>query len=356
MKIINKFIGTFVILFSFAFLSGCIETNVDTSANDDSARHPDAEVSLNLAHQWASPTDGDGDYRSLLAERFAEEVFEKTNGEVDIQVYPANSLVSPTDQFSSLQSGSIDMAIYPPFYDLGKVNEFSIGLMPGLIQTYDQAWEWDNAEIGKAYDHLLEKNGLKKLVSAWGIMGIGTKGDNSVIHPENVNGLVMRGAGREPEEFMEELGAGITSMDSSELYSALQTNVINGTLTSFDSFLSYSLYEVLDHFNYTGENGFLYASNPLVISVDTWENKLNEEQQKALEEVSQDLQGWVRESAEEANQEVVDIFNDNGVEVHVMSEEEAELWFDASQKIVDEFANSSEEAAQLVELAREIHE
>src|SRR5699024_2698016 len=117
----------------------------------------------------------------------------------------------------------------------------------------------------------------------------------------DVNGLTMRGAGREPEELLESLGSGITSMASSELYSALQTNVIDGTLTSFDSFLSYSLYEVLDHFNYTGENGFLYSSNPLVVSMDTWENKLTEEQQEIFEEISQDLQGWVRELAEEAN-------------------------------------------------------
>lgn len=355
----RKFCFILLAVIILGILSGCVETKSGSSSSSDSGDESNTEnkVTLTLAHQWAAPNDDtDGDYRSLLAKRFAEEVNEASNGEIEIEVYPANSLISPSEQFTSLQRGSVDMAIWAPFYDAGKVPEFSISLLPGIIQNYEQAWQWDNEEVGKEYDNLLEDNGVKKLVSAWGIFAVATKGDKAVINPEDVDGLLMRGAGKDSEKLLESLGAGIASMASSEIYSALQTNIIDGTLTSFDSFMSYRLFEVLDHFNYTGENAFLFSSNPLVVSTETWENKLNEQQREIIEQVSNDLQGWVKETASASNEVVANTFEDNGVEVHVMTEEESAKWFEASQPIVEDFASISERANRLVELARELHE
>jgi TRAP-type C4-dicarboxylate transport system substrate-binding protein len=360
----------FVIFMLFAILlTGCgstqtsdtekTENNSSSSGNEkqeESDKQSETKpVTLKLAHQWAKPVNGEGDYRSVLAEKFAEEVEKASNGEIKIEVYPANSLVKPNEQFTALSKGSLDMAIWAPFYAAGKVPEFSITLMPGIIQSYDQAWEWRDAEVGQHLNNLLETNGVRNLVWAWGTIALGTAGDNKVIHPEDIKGLTFRGAGKDSEKLLESEGASITSMPSSEIYSAFQTNILDGTLTSLDSFMSYRLFEVIDHFNNTGENAFMFAMNPLVIGNHAWD-KLSKEQQDILSKASADLQGWVREAATESVEEAANVFRENGVEVHDMTPEESKEWFEASQPVVEEFAASSETAKQLIDAARKLHE
>jgi TRAP-type C4-dicarboxylate transport system substrate-binding protein len=359
---VKMFFFLLVLILSMGLIAACGSSEVSNTSNEsDSGSNEASEnegkteskpVTLKLAHQWATPTNGEGDYRSVLAEKFAEEVNKASNGNIKIEVYPANSLIKPGEQFGALNKGSLDMAVWAPFYAAGKVPEFSITLMPGIIQSFDQAWQWKDEEVGQELNSLLEENGVKNLVWAWGSMAIASKGDNKIVNPEDVNGLLFRGAGKDSEKMLESLGAGISSMPSSEIYSALQTNIIDGTLTSFDSFLSYRIFEVVDHFNYTGNNAFMYATNPLVISKHAWDNKLSEEQQKILVQASNDLQDWVKQAAIESNNDVAGIFRDAGVEVHEMTAEESKKWFEASQPIVEEFASISDRARRLVEAAK----
>ncbi|WP_053362817.1 TRAP transporter substrate-binding protein DctP [Bacillus sp. FJAT-27251] len=350
-----KKLAIYLIVLLTVILAGCGSKGSNTVQGENTNGSEEKSVTLKLAHQWAAPQGEKGDYRSLLAERFAKEVEKASGGSLKIQVYPANSLVKAGEQFDTLKSGAIDLAIWAPFYDAGKVPEFSITLLPGIIQSYDQAWQWKDEEVGTVLNGLLEENGVRNLVWGWGTMAIASK-NKEIILPEDVKGLKFRGAGKDTELMLSEQGAGITSMASSEIYSALQTNTIDATLTSLDSFLSYRIFEVVKYFNYTGDNAFLYSANPLVISNNSWENKLSDGQRKILEEVSQDLQGWVKEAAIESNRETAQIFRDNGVKVHEMTPEESQKWFEAAQPVVEEFASLSEKAKELVNAARKLHQ
>jgi TRAP-type C4-dicarboxylate transport system substrate-binding protein len=310
-------------------------------------------VTLKLAHQWAAPTGDKGDYRSLLAVKFAEEVEKRSNGSIKVEVYPANSLTGPKQQFDALNKGSLDMAVWAPFYAAGKVPEFSISLMPGIIKSSDQAWKWKDAEVGKEVESLLEENGSKILIWTWAPTTFATVGDKKIIDPKDIAGLKFRGAGKDSEKMFENLGAGIVSMPSSEIYSALQTKVLDGTLTSYDSFMSYRLYEVVDHFYYPGNNApIMYAMMPLVISKKTWDNRLSDEQKNMIQQVSDELQDWVVNQG--GNEEVAQVFRDHGVDVYEITQEQAEAWYEAAQPTVDAFAASSDRAKRLIEAARSL--
>ncbi|ARF17799.1 hypothetical protein CSV61_15975 [Sporosarcina sp. P3] len=348
------FLLTLIVISSLA-LSACSKSSSNSASTEDDSDKP---VKLKLAHQFASVTDGEGDYRSLLADRFAKEVEERSNGSIQIEVYPADSLMKGKEHYSALQKGSLDMAVYLPFYDAGKVNEFSISLMPGIIKNSAEAWKWPGSKIGDEVEGLLDNNGIKMLVWTWAPTTLATKGkkENVVKEPSDLKGLKLRGAGNDSEQMFEDLGAGIASMASSELYSALQTGVLDGTLTSYSSFMSYRLFEVVDNFLYPDDNAIMYALMPLVISSDVYDNKLNEEQKAIVDEVSAELQEWVIEAVEEDNSQVVQTFKDNGVNVYEISPEESKKWFEAAQPTVEKFAESSEEANRLIKAARELNE
>lgn len=330
---------------------GSSTTTTEGGSQQQSSTQP---IVLKLAHQWAAPVGGEGDYRSLLAAKFAEEVEKRTNGAIKIDVYPANALLKESQQYDAMLKGSLDFAIWAPFYDAGKVNEFSISLMPGIFNSFDSAWRWIDSEIGAEVEKLFEDNGIKLLVWTWAPLTIANVGDKPIENPEDMKGLRFRGAGKEFEKMFEALGAGIVSLPSSELYTALQTNVLDVVLSSYSSFMSYNLYEVVDHFMYPGENALSYAMMPLVISKQTWDNVLNDEQRKVIEEVAAELQEWVKQANAEDNEKVVQVFRDHGVNVYEITPEQRQAWNEAAKVAIDSFASSSDRAKRLIEAALKV--
>ncbi|RIK17693.1 MAG: hypothetical protein DCC50_00880 [Acidobacteria bacterium] len=179
-------------------------------------------VILRLSHQWPDVgADGEGDHRAIIAQRFAEEVNERADGELEVQVFPNASLVKSTEQFSAMTSGSIDASVFPLSYAAGQVPAFDITLMPGLVRNHAQAEAWETSAIGESVEAITEENGVKILVWMWGSGVFATKGD-PIVTPDDVrSGMVMRGAGAATEEVLEAAGAGITSLPSTEIYTAL---------------------------------------------------------------------------------------------------------------------------------------
>ena len=76
-------------------------------------------------------------------------------------------------------------------------------------------------------------------------------------------------------------GASIASMPSSEIYTAMQTGVLDGANTSSGSFVSYRIYEQVSCLTAPGANALWFMYEPVLISERSW-NSLTAEQQSAL--------------------------------------------------------------------------
>lgn len=218
----------------------------------------------------------------------------------------------------------------------------------------DKAYEWTKNDIGKELEKLTEKNDLKILVWTWEICTVASK-TKKVASTADIKGLKVRGAGKDSEKLFNNLGAGIASMPSSEVYPAMQTGVIDAVLTSFSSFESFRLYEQVKHFYYPEKTEpLMFAMMPLVISSKTWGN-LSTEHQKALQEVAKEILPWVIGETKKDSARIADLFRKNGVEVYDITPEQSKQWFDASQAVVNDFAGTSDTAKKLVDLAKKIN-
>jgi TRAP-type C4-dicarboxylate transport system substrate-binding protein len=281
-------------------------------------------------------------------------VEKRTDGTVTIQQYPANSLVKAAEQYDSMLKGASDMSVYPLDYAGGKVPQFGITLMPALVKNHEQAMAWETSEIGKKIEEIAEENGVKILIWVWNAGGIGVKGD-PVAKPEDVkDGMQMRAAGKLVEEMLASAGAGITSMPSSEIYSGLQTNILDAAVTSNSSFASYKLYEQVDSFTTALQNTFWFMYEPLVISTSSWE-KLSPDQQKIFEEVAAELQPWAYEASQKDDAYVAELFKENGVNVVDMTDDDYEKWLELAEPVWDKFAKEVEGGEELMELAKEVN-
>ncbi|MGH3648509.1 MAG: TRAP transporter substrate-binding protein DctP, partial [Micromonosporaceae bacterium] len=188
------------------------------------------KVTLRLSHQWpAVDKQGEGDFRSVLAQRFADRVRERTDGQVDIKIYPSNSLIEkPDQQYDAITRGAVDMSVYPLDYASGDVPQFSITLMPAMMRSHAEARKWQDAAIGRRVEKITEEHGVKILTWVWNAGAIAAKSAQPIVSPDDVRrGTVVRAAGSRVEQMLESVGFGISSMPSSEIYTAMQTGVLD---------------------------------------------------------------------------------------------------------------------------------
>jgi TRAP-type C4-dicarboxylate transport system substrate-binding protein len=200
----------------------------------------------------------------------------------------------------------------------------------------------------------MEENGVIPLTHVFNAGAVGVKGD-PIVTPDDVKpGTTMRAAGSYVEQMLKDAGAGITSLPSSEIYTAMQTGVLDAAVTSTGSFASFNLQEQVDSFTSPAQgNTFWMMYEPIIISKEKFDS-LCAEQQEALTSVGEDLQEFAYSASEEDDERVADIFSEAGVEVVPMEDEAFEQWRELAQKQWEDFAATSPRAAELLELAQQV--
>ncbi len=307
-----------------------------------------APLVLKVSHQFAA-----GDVRDQMGRVFGEKVTEKTNGQIQFRHYPSQSLFKAKDQWDAMRKGALDMSVFPLDYASGKVPQFSITLMPCTLTSVKQGISWRNKPIGKKIEGLMEQNGVKNILWAWFDGGIGSK-TRQIRVPDDVKGTKLRAAGKKFELMLQEAGASITSMPSSETYHALSTGVIDTMLTSSASFVSYRLYEVLKYINVPKDYAIWFMTENMCMSMETWK-KLTPEQQKVFMEVAEWMhENWIEQNFKTLVAELVQEFTKAGAQLHYMTKDEFELWQKFAQKTAwKDFAQTVEGGQELLDLATE---
>jgi len=303
-------------------------------------------VTLKVSHQFAA-----GDVRDMMGRVFGDMVTEKTKGEIKFRHYPAKSLFKPGDQWDAMRKGALDMSCFPLDYASGKVPQLSITLMPCSVANIKQGLTWRNKPVGKKIGALMEENGVKNLVWAWFDGGLGSKVKQIRI-PADVNGTKLRAAGKKFEYMMQQAGASITSMPSSEAYHALATGVIDTMLTSSASFVTYRLYEVLNYINAPRDYSIWYMAENLCISMETW-NRLTPEQQKIFLDTAEWMhENWIYVNFKTLVDKLIEAYTEAGREIHYMTEAEFNEWLEFAKKTAwKNFADTVEGGQELLDNA-----
>ncbi|MCX7308851.1 MAG: C4-dicarboxylate ABC transporter, partial [Afipia sp.] len=134
-----------------------------------------AATTLKISHQFPGGTIDKGDFRDRLTRKFAEEVGKRSKGDIVAEVYPGSSLMKTNAQFAAMRKGALDMSLYPLPYAGGEVPETNIGLMPGLVSSYDQGLAWKNKPIGKALTDFLADKGIVIVTWVWQAGGVASR-------------------------------------------------------------------------------------------------------------------------------------------------------------------------------------
>jgi TRAP-type C4-dicarboxylate transport system substrate-binding protein len=273
---------------------------------------------LKLSHQWSNK-----DIRHKVAQMVADEV-KAANVDLEIRIFGSKSLFKPREQYTPLSRGQLDMALVPLSYAGGQQPSYNLTLMPGLVKNHDHAARLSASPFMKAIEKKMAEDDVMVLVHGYLAGGFAGK-DKCITKPADVKGLQMRAAGKSFEQMLAGAGASIASMASSEIYSAMQTGVLNGANTSSSSFVSYRIYEQVKCYTPASEVALWFMYQPLLMNKGTFE-KLNEQQQTALMAASKNAQAYYLAEAKKQDEASTEVFRKAGVEIAEMSVADFEQW------------------------------
>ena len=184
---------------------------------------------------------------NVRAVEASERIATETNGQVQINIFPNNQLGSDADMLSQLRAGGLD------FFTVSGVNVLSQLVPVASLWGVGFAWPSDDA-VHKALDGDLgaylraqfPKVGLMAMNTIWssGFRQV-TNNVRPINTPQDLKGLKMRvPVSALWTSLFKHLGSSPVSLNFAEVYSALQTNVVDGQENPFTIISVAKLYEV----------------------------------------------------------------------------------------------------------------
>ncbi|MFN5527214.1 TRAP transporter substrate-binding protein DctP [Bradyrhizobium sp.] len=312
-----------------------------------------AATTLKISHQFPGGTIDKGDFRDRLCRMFAEEVSKRSGGEIAAEIYPNSSLIKTVAQFSAMRKGALDISLYPMPYAGGEVPETNIGLMPGLVTTYDQGLRWKNEPVGKALSDFLADKGIILLTWVWQAGGVASR-SRPLVTPDDAKGMKVRGGSRVRDMVLQTAGASVLSVPSNEIYTAMQTGACDAGLTSSTSLISFRLEEVAKALTSGAKASYWFMLEPLMMSKATFD-KLPKNQQDVLLAVGAELEAFGRKGAQDDDIEVAKVYEKAGAKVAELDLETVNKWRDIARDTAwKDYGGKSANCAKLLKLASDV--
>ena len=278
------------------------------------------DATLKASHQFPG---GKGDVRDEMVQIIAREVANAKVG-LKIEVFPGESLFKATEQWQAIVRGQLDISAFPLDYASGRHGEFSATLMPGLVKNHDHAQRLNKSPFMTEIKAIMDKAGVVVLADAW-LAGAFASKKSCIRNPDDVKGLKFRSAGRAFAEMWRGAGASIVSVPSSEVYTGMQSGVIEATDTSSGSFVSFRLYEQVKCLTAPGQNALWFMYEPVVMAKKRHE-ALSAPQKAALAAASKKSEAYFDRETRLLDDKMVEAFKKAGVEVAELTPAQFEAW------------------------------
>jgi len=202
---------------------------------------------------------------NVRAKEAMDRIKAQTNGRVEIEIFPNNQLGSDTDMLSQLRSGAIEFFTLSGLILSTLVPVASINGIGFAWSSYDQVWPAMDGGLGAYIRAQITKAGLHAMEQAWdnGFRQI-TSSTRPIKTPDDLKGFKIR-VPPSPlwTSMFKAFDAAPTSINFSEVYSALQTKVVEGQENPLAVIFFAKLYEVQKYLSQTNHmwDGFWFLAN-----------------------------------------------------------------------------------------------
>ncbi|QFU01829.1 2,3-diketo-L-gulonate-binding periplasmic protein YiaO precursor [Halomonas sp. THAF5a] len=265
----------------FARATLALSVSLAMAAGAQAANFDDMNpVTLRLAHVV---NEQDGFH--IAAEKFEELVEARTEGKVDIELYPNATLGDERTLLEAMQIGAVDMGVITNGPVANFVEEMAVFELPFLFPSPEAAYAVLDGPIGQELLDKLADVNLKGLAYAERGFRNLTNSERPVTAPEDLDGLRIR-VMENPVyvDTFRELGANAIPMAWTEALTAMQQGTIDGQENPINVIHSFKLNETQDHMTLSRHT---YAPAIFVMGMPAW-GQLPEAAQAVIDEAAQE--------------------------------------------------------------------
>jgi len=288
-----------------------------------------------------------GEPGSLLgaaADEFAKRVNPKLGGKYKVVAYGSSQLGGDKEMLQKLKLGTIDM-VEPSTVMSSEADLFGVFEMPYLVKSREHMKKIEKDLFWSKIEPAAEKKGIKVL-AVWenGFRHI-TNNKHPINTPADLKGIKLRvPEGKWRVKMFQAYGANPSPMKFSEVFTALQTGVMDGQENPFAQIASAKFYEVQKYLSLTGH---VYTPSYLVVSTKKWAT-LPADVRKILEETAKETQAFVYEKAAKDDEDLLVKMKAAGIQVN---NADKDAFIAASKAVYEEYSKEVAGAKEIIDRA-----
>jgi len=273
--------------------------------------------------------------------KFAELVNEKSNGRIKVELYFNATLGDEKSSMQGVQIGTIDMFRA----NTNNMGDYNCKIMNALALPYvftdlEHLHTTLKGEIGQELLDAVQTSGTQMV--ALGYLEEGPRNmfftEKAVTTLADLKGLKVRVPETELMiKTMEALDANPTPISYAELYTSLQTGVVDGAENAVTGYVTNSFNEVAPYYV---KDAHTFGPGLIVISEKVWDT-MSAEDQAILQEAAGEAQDYVYEITEELEEEYYKLLEEKGTEV--LEVEDIENWRDAVKEVYSLYGQEIED-------------
>jgi len=272
----------------------------------------------------------------LAMEFLAERVYEKSNGKIEINVYPSQQLGTERECLELLQIGSLAMTKVSASVLEGFAPNFKVFSLPYIFRSDEHKFAFFESDLGMELLRSPKEFWLRGLC----YYDAGSRSfytiNKPILSPDDLTGLKIRTQESPTSvKLVNSFGGSATPISWGELYTALQQGVVDGAENNPPSFYLSRHYEVCKYYSL---NEHTSVPDVLLISTIIWDD-LSEEEQEWLEDAAMESYDYQKKLWQKATVEALEKVKEAGVEIYYPDKE---LFAEKAKSLLLEFSNQPE--------------
>ncbi len=291
----------------------------------------------------------------IAAEEWVKLVAERTDGRVNMKVYPGAQLVAgeQTKEFNAMRRGAIDMAVGSTINWSPQIVELNLFSLPFLMPDYAAIDALTGGPVGEVLFDIIRDKGVEPL--GWAENGFRevTNSKHAIETPADLEGLKMRVVGSPLfNDTFAALGANPTQMSWADAKPALTTGAVDGQENPLTIYSIAKMHEI----GQTYVTTWHYVADPLIFGVShkAWEDFTPEDQeiirQAAIDAGKVGIEA-ARKGLTDDDTALLDEIRGYGVTITRLSDAQRQAFIDATRGVYAEWKDRI--GADLVDMAEE---
>lgn len=297
---------------------------------DDEQEMLDNQIVIRFSHVVAETSP-----KGAAARKFAELVYEKTDGKVKVEVFPNGVLYNDNNEWEAIQNGNVEMIAPATSKLTSRYPRWQLLDMPFMFPDHQAVQEAYEGEIGKTLIEDFKHDNVKPLIFWYNGFKQITNRKYPIIEPEDFERTHFRTM---PSDVIKEqfhlMGASTSVIPFNKIYRNLEVDFIDGQENTISNIYTKKLYKHQPYLTFSNHGYLGYA---VLVNRDFWDD-LPDDIKGQVSQALAEATDWNRRHAIEINDmHIRALKRTEQTEIYFLTQEQEEEWKEKLEPIYIKF-------------------